>query len=410
MKCLAAATLSLALALPLAAAAAPSVITSVIATETTLTIKGANLLPKKGAPRLVLNGIKNPLAVVSATATEIHALLPLNLPPGSYSVVIGTGADDKDEFFFTLGADGSGPPGPPGPQGPPGPAGPAGPAGQTGLAGSAGSTGPQGPPGPAGPAGPPGSPATLTLSSLNGLACTVGGAAGTTSVAVQDATGLVLVTCLPAPPPPPPGPLPDPLGYEALPVTGETVMAALQPLLVLRHGDVQGICATLNGVAIGANCGGVIGVDITPGDVVLSQVNAQTFRATMRFGLAASSPIHLTASLPPFVNESCTVGFNSAPGSRAFYKIAADFAFSPRIPGVVVNRLKLDSVTVLEGVETEDISIGACGIAGDVIGFMLPLMVDNFGGLVQSVLTSAINVDYCGAPGPDLFTACPSTP
>ena len=384
--------------------AARSRIDSVVATSNALTVKGVNLLPKTGIPKLTLGGTSAQLAIVSATPTEVHALLPVNLPAGSYTVVIGSGEDDKDEFFFTLGSDS---PGPQGPQGPPGPPGPPGQTGEAGTPGSTGAAGPQGPPGPAGPAGPAGPSPTLTLASLSGLACMAGNVAGTTSVTVQSGTGLVLLTCVPLPPPPPPGPLSDPLGYEALPVTGETVMAALGPLLSARHVEVAGICDTFTGVAVGANCGSTIGIDITPADVALFQTNAQTFRATMRFGLASSSPIHLTASLPPFINESCNATFNSAPGSSAFYVVAADFVFSPRILGVVVNRLHLDAITTLQGVENEDVSLGACGIAGDIVGFVMPLLLGNLGGFVQSAVTSAIALDYCGAPGPELFTNCP---
>ncbi len=387
--------------------AAASRIDSVIATPTMLTVKGANLVPKKGPAKLVLGGMSAPLTVVSASPTQVQALLPVNLPPGSYSVVIGNGADDKDEFFFTVGLESAGEPGP---QGPPGPPGPPGSTGQTGLTGPAGPTGPQGPTGPTGPtgaAGPPGSSTPLTLAALNGLACAVGDAAGTTTVTVQAGTGVVLVTCVPLPPPPPPGPLPDPLGYEALPVTGETVLAAVQPLFAANHVDIPGICSSFNSVAVGANCGGVIGLDITPVDVSLQQVNAQTFEAALRFGLAASSPIHLTASLPPFIEESCNVGFNSASGIDPFFEVAADFAFSPRIIGVVVDRLQLASLAVKKGVEAQDISIGSCGIAGEIMGFLLPQLLGMFDSNVRVAVGSALAIDYCGAPGPDLFTTCP---
>ena len=235
----------------------------------------------------------------------------------------------------------------------------------------------------------------------------VGGVAGTTSVAVQDGSGIVLVTCVPNAPPPPPGPLPDPLGYEALPVTGETVLAAIQPVLAFRHLDIPGICNSAGGVDLGVNCGGVIGVDVTPVHVTVSKVNALTFEAKLRFGLAASSPLHMTAVLPPVLNESCPIGFNSAGGASPFYTVAANFAFSPRIPGVVVNRLHLDTLTIVDRVEPQDITLGSCGIAGELVAILMPLVMDTFDGYAASMVASAIGVNYCGAPGPDLFTNCP---
>jgi Lamin Tail Domain len=75
-----------------------------------------------------------------------------------------------------------------------GPAGPAGPAGATGAAGPAGPKGATGPQGPAGPPGPAG-PALASLDSLAGIACTISGQAGITSLA-YDAAGLAQIHCV----------------------------------------------------------------------------------------------------------------------------------------------------------------------------------------------------------------------
>lgn len=99
-----------------------------------------------------------------------------------------------------------GPPGKPGPQGPPGPQGeegPPGPQGEPGPAGPPGPPGPQGPPGaqgPPGPQGPPGrqgppGPGVASLDDLNGLACTVGGRAGTIALA-YDTENRAVLTCV----------------------------------------------------------------------------------------------------------------------------------------------------------------------------------------------------------------------
>jgi Lamin Tail Domain/Collagen triple helix repeat (20 copies) len=81
-----------------------------------------------------------------------------------------------------------------GPSGAAGPAGPAGPAGSKGDAGARGATGPAGPKGDAGPPGPPG-PVLSSLESLNGIACRLGGAAGTASL-TYDAGGVATVKCV----------------------------------------------------------------------------------------------------------------------------------------------------------------------------------------------------------------------
>ncbi len=154
-----------------------------------------------------------PLSVVSTTATQIDALVPASVAPGSYLLTVSLGrnkgSDDSsqyDEFWVTLGAAGpqgakgdegpqgpagapakdgatgpQGPAGPAGPQGLPGAGGPQGPMGATGsagpqgVAGSRGDPGPQGLPGPqgpqgaTGPQGPAGAGGTLRASSVTVL-------------------------------------------------------------------------------------------------------------------------------------------------------------------------------------------------------------------------------------------------
>lgn len=146
-----------------------------------------------GKPKVILGTL--PLSVVSMTATQIDALIPASVVPGSYLITVslakGKEGDDRnddfgkyDEFWVTIGAVGSrgpaglngvdgatgavGPQGPAGAVGATGALGPAGPIGLQGAAGAQGSTGPagarglagpsgsggtQGPPGPQGPVG-----------------------------------------------------------------------------------------------------------------------------------------------------------------------------------------------------------------------------------------------------------------
>jgi hypothetical protein len=88
----------------------------------------------------------------------------------------------------------AGPTGAAGATGPSGPAGPAGPAGPKGDTGARGATGASGPKGDAGPQGPPG-PALSSLESLNGIACHLGGIAGTASL-TYDAGGVATLKCV----------------------------------------------------------------------------------------------------------------------------------------------------------------------------------------------------------------------
>jgi collagen triple helix repeat protein/glycine rich protein len=121
-----------------AQAAGTPVITNAVADSSIgmLTIDGASL---PASPQVVLGTL--PLVVLAATASEIQAVLPPGIPPGTYLLVVtGTGKHPTSaSFVVTIGAVGpqgppgtdgaQGIPGPPGPDGPPGPPGPPGPAG-----------------------------------------------------------------------------------------------------------------------------------------------------------------------------------------------------------------------------------------------------------------------------------------
>ena len=128
------------------------------ATQSTLTLRGSEFTGPSGrfTTSVRLGPTLTPLAINSASGTEIVAQLPESLAPGNYLLTVGYGLGESqfDQFIVTVGA--VGPAGAAGPAGPEGPQGPAGPAGQTGLAGPAGPTGPAGAVGPQGPAGPAG--------------------------------------------------------------------------------------------------------------------------------------------------------------------------------------------------------------------------------------------------------------
>ncbi len=142
-------------------------ITEAHADGAVLRVLGLNLAG--GKPRVTLG--TQPLTVVSMTSTQIDALIPASVVPGSYLLTVkldkgkGGGGDRDDdgkydEFWVTIGAAGpqgpAGAIGPAGPAGPPGSPGPAGAAGGQGPAGAPGQDGAAGPQGPAGPTGPQG--------------------------------------------------------------------------------------------------------------------------------------------------------------------------------------------------------------------------------------------------------------
>ncbi len=166
------ATFALATALPAHADSGRDVTITEVranAANTILQVTGANF--SGGTPKLTLGKIATPLTITLATPTQIEALLPAGLAPGSYLLTLtvnkhkkdkGNDSEDDrgDEFWVTLGGVGgsAGKDGAVGPQGPAGAAGPAGPQGLMGPAGISGKEGAVGPAGPQGPAGQDGKP------------------------------------------------------------------------------------------------------------------------------------------------------------------------------------------------------------------------------------------------------------
>jgi hypothetical protein len=145
-----------------------AVTTDLLISPATITIAGSNL--GSIAPSVTIDNVA--LVVTTHTATSVGALLPSNLSPGSYELVLivtNCYPQLQTTFDVTIGAVGpEGPAGPAGAAGAAGAVGPAGakgstgntgaagPAGATGATGAAGPTGPQGAAGLTGPAGPTG--------------------------------------------------------------------------------------------------------------------------------------------------------------------------------------------------------------------------------------------------------------
>lgn len=391
-------------ALSLPVRATSPIIYSVTATETMLTLRGADLVKKGEAPVIHLGGSTVALEVVSFSPGEVVLALPAGLAPGSYSLLFG-----NDEFFFTMGA--VGPQGPQGPQGAQGIQGPPGPIGATGAPGAKGDTGAKGDKGDKGDTGAKGDkgdtgapgPSLASLASLSGLACVVNAKPGTTLLTVGD-DGVVTLRCIELPPPPPAPPTEDPLGFEALPIEASTVLALVQPLFVGGSASGPGICGAQGGINYGVNCGGTISGTVTPLSIDIVQTGPLTFGAIFEYRVATASPLHLTAEGPLFGSVSCNLGVNSALGTRPGLKAQADFTFSPRIPGVVVNRITFTSMHSVSGFEDADLT-GCSTITA--LTFLLPLVQSGIEGQVRNAIADAVNVNYCGAPGPELFTPCP---
>lgn len=195
--CVASATVSVSIPTYAASSHDPA-ITEARADGGLLHILGLNL--GGGRPNVTLGTL--PLAVVSMTATQIDALIPASVAPGSYLLTVSlakgkNGDDDRnddskyDEFWVTIGTAG--------PQGPQGTAGTPGLQGATGVAGPAGKDGATGPAGPAGATGPQGSQGLTGLQGPVGQTGSQGpqGPAGSGSGAVPSMTRVTTSISLP---------------------------------------------------------------------------------------------------------------------------------------------------------------------------------------------------------------------
>jgi len=110
-----------------------------------VTLTGSSFKPAKTAPTVLFNG--GLLALSSFSNTQIVAMLPAGLQPGTFNLTVSSSSGSTN-FDLTYGA--TGPQGPGGPAGPTGPQGPVGPTGPAGSQGPRGLTGAPGAPGPAG--------------------------------------------------------------------------------------------------------------------------------------------------------------------------------------------------------------------------------------------------------------------
>ena len=96
---------------------------------------------------------------------------------------------------------------------------------------------------------------------------------------------------------------------------------------------------------------------------------------------------------------------DTARGGNPSLRVRATFAFSPRIIGVVINRLSLVSVDGVEGLEGSDFD--GCGFLGNLTAFIVDLASNTLSSFIADHVAAALNLNYCGAPGPELFTPCP---
>jgi hypothetical protein len=173
------------------------------------------------APRSRVLGVALVLALVAAVGASVAGIRTLaddgviqackSKKTGLLRAVAKANQCHKSEHALSWNVRGvAGPTGPQGAAGPSGPqgekglqgdVGPVGPRGEMGPAGADGAAGPAGPAGPQGPAGPKGDKGDpgaglASFDAVAGLGCTLGGSAGTISLAYDAATGATDIRCV----------------------------------------------------------------------------------------------------------------------------------------------------------------------------------------------------------------------
>jgi len=169
--------------------------------STSLLIEGRDL---PASPRVSVG--TRELPVGSASSIAIAVVVPNDFPAGTYLLTVrGSGFLQVAFFTATIGS-----------------AGQQGPKGDKGDTGEKGDPGEPGTPGFPGPPGPPGPPGSITVGTLAGFPCVVGGAPGHVRLMTSQSGDITFKCSLDIlPPGEPPG------GFPPLPQTGTVRFAAL---------------------------------------------------------------------------------------------------------------------------------------------------------------------------------------
>lgn len=179
---------------------------------------------------------------------------------------------------------------------------------------------------------------------------------------------------------------------EALPVTSETVIAAVE---LLSKGPLT-LPSTCEG-SPAINCsGGVAGnpmrFSVTRGPVTATEAGPNQFTFATDVVIASLENGSVTMS-----GVTCSVGVNTALGTSQTVHIAGTASFVFNNTTGLRSRLHLESE--MSGLEDADVSV-AGSFGCDIASFFKPVMLTS---LSEQLATGG---DVCGAPGPALLKVC----
>jgi len=187
-----------------------------------------------------------------------------------------------------------------------------------------------------------------------------------------------------------------PTGVESLPVTAETVQAAVDMV-------------TASGVYVNANCsasapvncengtpGSPIAINLTRTALTITQSSELVFGYTAHVTVVSAHGIPLTV---PIVG-TCYLAVDSSPGVSPTVQVAGTATFDSPSPGGPIDRVTMTAAVT--GVEAADFSLtGASGCA------FVSLPASAVEGALNQGLADA-QLRFCAASGAPLLVACPT--
>ena len=186
--------------------------------------------------------------------------------------------------------------------------------------------------------------------------------------------------------------------FALLPLKAEVAQAAADSLLLgTRDVTLAANCASTPSIG----CPGGVPVDsqvrVSGSNIVLTKVAAAS-----RFDVTADVSLTTLASIPLGLPVGdCQLTINTAAGANANARVHVPLNFlPPASPDHIAT-----GDTVFTGVESADFELSGgilCAVANIGIGFFL--------NTIEDVVADYINqrsVEFCGAPGPELFMTCP---
>jgi hypothetical protein len=186
----------------------------------------------------------------------------------------------------------------------------------------------------------------------------------------------------------------SPTGVESLPVTTETVQAAVD-MVTTGHVNVNAVCSA----SVPVNCkdgtpGSPIVVDLTRTGLTIGQTSELVFTYTAQVAIVSEAGIPLTI---PLVG-TCYLSVDTAPGASPTVQVAGKATFDSRTPGGPIDRVTMTAQVT--GMEAADLSLtGTSGCA--TVG----VPASSIESLLNNDLANA-ELRFCGAPGPPLLVAC----